>query len=500
MKASLTLCREYVIGEVDPRLFGSFVEHMGRCVYGGIYEPGHPSADNWGFRGDVLSLVRELQVPIIRYPGGNFVSGYNWEDGTGPREKRPRRADLAWRTVETNQVGIDEFQEWARRAGTEVMMAVNLGTRGPEDAKNLVEYCNHPGGTAESDRRIANGFKAPFGIRTWCLGNEMDGPWQTCAKSAAEYGRIAREAAKMMKRVDPSIELVACGSSYRAMPTFGRWESAVLDELYEEVDYLSMHSYYGNHTGDTSAYLASSLDMEACIRAQIAVCDHMQAVKRAKKTLHLSYDEWNVWYRTGETDIQPWQTAPPLLEEDYNLEDALVAGTLLTTLLRHADRVKIACLAQLVNVIAPIRTRTGGGVWKQTIYYPYLHASLYGRGISLLPALRCGGYETREYGQVPYLECAAVWREEEGELTVMAVNRSLDEALELELDLRDFPGLKICRHILLTHKDVQAGNTEAEPDKVVPQERENLLSGGRERATLPPRSWNVLRYCRKQAD
>ena len=251
MNAVLFADKHFPIGEIDRRLYGSFLEHLGRAIYGGIYAPGHPTADAQGFRRDVLALVRQLDIPLVRYPGGNFVSGYRWEDGTGPRDQRPRRPELAWSAIEPNTIGIDEFQAWAKLAGAEIMMAVNLGTRGVEDAKNLVEYCNFPGGTYYSDRRRENGFDRPFDIRCWCLGNEMDGPWQIGHKTAEEYGRLAAEAGKAMKWVDPSIELVACGSSNADMPTFLDWEETVLNHTYDVVDYLSLHSYYGTRENDT---------------------------------------------------------------------------------------------------------------------------------------------------------------------------------------------------------------------------------------------------------
>ncbi|MDD6034325.1 MAG: alpha-N-arabinofuranosidase [Oscillospiraceae bacterium] len=495
MKATQTVSRSSTIGEVDKRLFGSFIEHLGRAVYGGIYEPDHPTADELGFRQDVLELVRQLQVPIVRYPGGNFVSGYNWEDGTGPRESRPRRPELAWRTIETNQVGIDEFQEWARRAGSEVLMAVNLGTRGPDEARNLVEYCNFPGGTYYSDKRRQNGFEQPFGIKTWCLGNEMDGPWQICAKTAEEYGRIAAETAKVMKWVDPTIELVACGSSGLGMPTFGSWETTVLEHTYDYVDYISLHSYYDNRKDDIGLFLSRSLDFGDFIESVVSICDAVKARKHSKKTINLSFDEWNVWYHSNEKDaaIEPWTVAPPQLEDVYNFEDALLVGCLLITLLRHADRVKIACLAQLVNVIAPIMTENGGPAWAQTIYYPFLHASLYGRGISLRPEISCGGYSTQGRDFVPYLESAAVWNEEKKELTVFAVNRGQEE-MELETALPDFGRLSVLEHLTLQGHGLKEENTADHPDAVTPKaDGESKLEGETLRSTLAPLSWNVIR-------
>ncbi|HYN88974.1 MAG TPA: alpha-L-arabinofuranosidase C-terminal domain-containing protein, partial [Ardenticatenaceae bacterium] len=344
---------EFRIGDVDPRLYGSFIEHLGRAVYTGIYEPDHPTADENGFRRDVLDIVRELNTPIVRYPGGNFVSGYDWRDGVGPKSQRPRRLDLAWMSIEPNEVGTDEFVEWARLANTEVNMAVNLGSGGINEARSLVEYCNHPGGSLYSDMRIANGYREPHKIKTWCLGNEMDGRWQLGHRTADEYGRHAARTAIAMKWVDPSIELVACGSSHADMPTFGSWEATVLDHVYEYADYLSLHQYFRKKDNDLGTFLAQTIQMDDFIDSVVATCDYVRAKKRLKKQLYLSFDEWNVWYQT-ETDRElmhetPWQVAPPLFERPYTHEDALGVGLMLITLIRHADRIKIACIAQLVN-------------------------------------------------------------------------------------------------------------------------------------------------------
>ena len=299
-QAKLIMDKDFIIGQVDPRIYGSFIEHLGRAVYGGIYEPGHPTADENGFRRDVLDLVRKLNVPVVRYPGGNFVSGFNWEDSVGPKELRPKRLDLAWFTTETNEVGLHEFADWARKAGSEIMYAVNLGTRGPDEARNVVEYANHPSGSALSDMRIRNGAKEPFGIKLWCLGNEMDGPWQMGHKTAYEYGRTANEAAKMMKWVDPTIEVVACGSASHSMPTYGAWEYEMLNECYENVDYVSLHRYYGNPSNNTPDFLARSMDLDDFIREVVSICDAVGGRKHAKKKLNLSFDEWNVWYHSSE--------------------------------------------------------------------------------------------------------------------------------------------------------------------------------------------------------
>ena len=491
MKATLRFSKADPIAPVDPRLYGSFIEHLGRAVYGGIYEPGHPTADDMGFRGDVLALVKQLGVPLVRYPGGNFVSGYCWEDGVGPRRARPRRLDLAWSSIEPNEIGIDEFQEWAKRADTEVMMAVNLGTRGVEAARDLLEYCNFPSGTKYSDQRRANGFEAPFGIKYWCLGNEMDGPWQIGHKTAEEYGRLAAETGKVMKWVDPSIELIACGSSHSGMPTFGDWERTVLRHTYDVVDYLSLHSYYGNRSGNTGEYLACCRDMGRFIETVVGICDEIKAERGAEKTMYLSFDEWNVWFHSNEQDKkqEKWTVAPPLLEDVYTFEDALAVGCLLITLLHHADRVKIACLAQLVNVIAPIMTETGGSAWVQSIFYPFLHASCYGRGLALRTAVDCPAYDAGQYGSTPYLEAAAVYDEAASELRIFAVNRSPDASITLDLAADGFAPLQLLEHLVLRCDDLNAVNTAAQPDRIKPE-----LVCAADGAVLPPMSWNVLRF------
>ena len=497
-KATMILDRDYAIDRIDPRMYGSFIEHLGRAVYGGIYEPGHPTADKNGFRRDVMEMVRKLGVPVVRYPGGNFVSGFNWEDSIGPRESRPKRLDLAWFTTETNEVGLHEFVKWAKEADTQVMYAVNLGSRGPDAARDIVEYANHPGGSYWSDLRIRNGAKDPLGIKLWCLGNEMDGPWQICHKDAVEYGKTACEAAKMMKWVDPTIELVACGSSGFDMPTFGTWEYQMLQECYDQIDYVSLHRYYGNRTNNTPDFLARTMDLDGFIKTVVSICDAVGGMKHSKKKLNLSFDEWNVWYHSNEQDQEvlkrgKWNRALPLLEDVYNFEDALLVGAMLITFLRNADRVKIACMAQLVNVIAPIMTRNGGGVWAQTIYWPLYHASRYGRGTALRPVIKSPAYDCSDYEQVPYIDATAV-EGDDGSVTVFAINRSMEEDILLESDLRGFGKLVIEEHIVLHHEDVRAVNTEDNPECVAPKAGNGgVMDGGVLSVPLGKLSWNVIR-------
>lgn len=497
--ATLTLAPERTIGAIDPRLYGSFIEHLGRAIYGGLYEPDHPTADAHGFRQDVLALVRGLRVPIVRYPGGNFVSGYNWEDGIGPRDQRPRRLELAWKSIEPNWFGTDEFIMWCRAAETEPMLAVNLGTRGIDAARNLLEYCNFPGGTAWSDRRRANGYPEPHNVKVWCLGNEMDGPWQIGHKTAEEYGRLAAETAKVMKWTDPTIELVACGSSNRRMATYAAWEATVLEHTYPHVEYLSLHTYYGNPADNTPNFLAKSIDMERFIDEVVAICDYVGAKQRSKKRIHLSFDEWNVWFhsRAADRGQTPWQVAPPLLEDIYTLEDALLVGLMLITLIRHADRVKMACMAQLVNVIAPIMTATGGGVCRQTIYYPVMHAATLGHGVALNLDVHCAVYDDAEFDAVPTVDAVATWDEAAGSVTLFAVNRDLHAATPIITDVRAFPGYRVAEQISLTHPNLKAVNTLDAPATVTPKSGgDAALDGGTLTATLPPASWNVIRLTR----
>lgn len=496
--AKMVIDKDFKISKIDNRIYGSFIEHLGRAVYEGIYQPRHQTADADGFRMDVMELVKDLQVPIVRYPGGNFVSSFYWEDSVGPVELRPKRLELAWRSLEPNEIGVNEFSRWCKAVNSEIMMAVNLGTRGVVDACNLLEYCNHPGGTKYSDLRISHGVKEPHRIKTWCLGNEMDGPWQVGSKTPVEYGRLASETAKAMRLIDPTIELVSCGSSNTGMPTFPQWEATTLEHTYDYVDYVSLHQYFGNPDKDTRNFLARSVEMDHFIRTVIATCDFVKAKKRGSKDINLSFDEWNVWFHSNESDNdtmanRPWQKAPALLEDVYTFEDALLVGLMLITFLKHADRVKMACLAQLVNVIAPIMTETDGGAWKQTIFYPYLHASRYGRGIALQPVFDSSKHDTKEYTDVTDVDAVAVYNEEAEEVTIFAVNRDLQEGIPMECDIRSFASYRILEHIVLECDDLKASNGPGQ-DRVVPGHSANSrVEDGILKTVLNKASWNVIR-------
>lgn len=502
-RARIVIDRDFTVGEVPRRLFGSFVEHMGRCVYTGIYEPGHPEADDSGFRQDVMKLVKELGATVVRYPGGNFVSGYNWEDGVGPVENRPRRLDGAWHTLETNAFGLHEFVDWSRQAGVEIMEAINLGTRGVDAARELVEYANHPGGTYLSDLRAKNGHKDPFDIKLWCLGNEMDGPWQIGHKTADEYGRLAQEAAKAMRFVDPSLELVACGSSNSGMPTFGAWEQTVLTHTYDEVDYISLHAYYQEQDGDAGSFLASARDMDYFIESVVATADAVRAKGKHSKQINLSFDEWNVWYTRPEDADSPnqvgkhgWREHPRVIEDEYNVTDAVVVGTFLNSLLRHGDRVKIANQAQLVNVIAPIMSEENGPAWRQTIFWPFARMAELAAGQILQTRVESDKYENARFGDTDLVDVSATWNEETGRAAFFLANRSLEEAADVEVALRGLDAVRVTRAEVL---EIPEGSDRFTTNNLERGEHVGLkpldgvkASGGELRLNLPALSWAVV--------
>ena len=492
--------------DLDRRLLGAFLEHLGRAIYTGVYEPGSRLADAAGFRKDVLAEVKGLGVPIMRYPGGNFVSGYHWLDGVGPKDKRPTVLDRAWNSLETNQFGTNEFVEWCRLVGTEPLLGFNLGTGTPEQAVAYVEYCNVDRGTRWSDLRREHGYAAPHGVRFWCLGNEMDGPWQMGHMTAREYGRKARDSARQIRTVDPTTRLIACGSSNTILPTYLAWDREVLEECYDQVDGISLHNYYGNTpelTGnDSSRYLAMNLDMERQIQEIAAVCDYVQGVLRSRKRLWLSFDEWNVWYRArgGRFANGERRFAPPLLEEVYNLEDALLVGGFLNTLLRQSERVRVGCLAQIVNVIAPLVT-SETSVLRQSIYYPYAWALQYARGRVLDPQLEAETYPIRAAGlrpdfarddRVPFVDLAATLDPGNGELCLLVLNRDLVAERELVLDCRDFSPTRVLASQTLTGADLKAANTFERPTLVAPRPLEAPRPGARMTFKLPARSYSVV--------
>jgi alpha-L-arabinofuranosidase len=491
--------------ELDRRVLGAFLEHLGRAVYTGVYEPGSPLADTKGFRKDVVGEMKTLGVPIMRYPGGNFVSGYHWLDGVGPKNQRPTVLERAWNSLETNQFGTNEFIDWCKAIGTEPLLASNFGTGTAEMAVAYVEYCNVEKGTKWSDLRRSHGYEAPHNVRYWCLGNEMDGPWQIGRLDAREYGKKARDVARQARGIDPGLQLIACGSSSSGMPTYLVWDREVLEECYDQVDAISLHAYYGNTpqltNNSTARYLAMNLDMERQIREIAAVCDYVQGLRKSPKRLWLSFDEWNVWYRArgGQFSDGKRTFAPKLLEEVYNLEDALLVGGFLNTLLRTSDRVRVGCLAQIVNVIAPLMTNATS-VLRQTTYFPYAWALQYARGRVLDLQIESETYPISAAGlrpefarddQVPYVDVAATIDPKAAQACVLMLNRDLDAEREVVLEWQSPMPTKVLACQTLTGTDLKAANTFDQPQRVTPRALDAPAAGARMTFKLPARSYTV---------
>ncbi len=491
-----------VAGAVPRRLFGSFVEHMGRAVYTGIFEPGHSTSDDRGFRGDVLGLVRELGPSVVRYPGGNFVSAHRWEDGVGPVDRRPVRLDPAWHSVESHRFGLHEFAAWAEAADVEVMYAVNLGTRGIQEAADVLEYCNHPGGTELSERRRANGADRPFGFQLWCLGNEMDGPWQIGHKTADEYGRLAAETARVMRMIDPGVELVVAGSSNQEMPTFGHWERTVLEHTAALVDHISLHAYYQEHDGDVASYLASAAALDGYVRTAAGIIDDVLVKAGLDKKIGISVDEWNVWDQRHWNDVEQheliaggWREHPPIIEDDYTVTDAVVVGSLLASLVRNVDRVTMANQAQLVNVIAPIRTEPGGGAWRQTTFHPFSLVSMLAKGNSLRLAVTGDTVHTGLHGRVDVVDAAATF-DENGHCALFLTNRATESATEVRIRVRGARLTPYGTWTIAGHDRHLKNCVNTEPVRPVPLPgvtAEHDPEGTTITATLPPLSWTALR-------
>jgi len=492
-QAKCIVNKHFKIADIDERIYGSFIEHMGRAVYTGIYEPEHQTADEQGFRKDVIEAVNELNVPIVRYPGGNFVSGYDWKDGIGPKEQRPTRLDYAWLSIENNQFGINEFADWSRKANTQGMIAVNLGSGTPQEAGYFAEYCNIDKGTYWSDKRREHGYEQPHNFKVWCLGNEMDGPWQTCALTAQEYANKARETAKILKWVDPNIELVACGSSSKEMDTFPEWDRTVLEACYEHVDYISLHRYY-EYEQDKASFLAAYHDLDDFIHTIKSTADYVKAKNRSDKVMMLSLDEWNVWY-IKHMDTKRWQWAPAIAEDVYSLMDALVVGGLLTTIVNNADRVKMACLAQLVNALAPIHTAPNGGVLKHATYYPFQQVSRYGRGSVYRNMVVCGEVETDKYGNVPELATVTTYDESNNEMAFFVLNTNLEQDITLDLQIEEFGELQLIEQQVLTGEDLFAVNSFESPQNVKPVSIDVTSKTDTQfQFILPKTSWTMLRF------
>jgi alpha-N-arabinofuranosidase len=491
LTARVVLDTERTIGAISPRLFGGFAEHMGRCVYGGIYDPASPHADERGFRRDVQAALREMRLSILRYPGGNMLSGYDWRDGVGPRESRPRRRELAWQSIESNQFGTNEFIDYCRALDVEPMLGVNLGTGTIADAAALVEYCNAPVGTRYADLRAAHGYAQPHAVTYWCVGNEMDGPWQIGHLEADEYARKAREAAKVMRWQDPNVKLVLCGSSNTDMPTYPEWDRVVLETCWEHVDYLALHYYATNYQNDTASYLAMAAQFESHLDALAGLLRYVKAKRRSRHNVLLSWDEWNVWYK-DRSGRGGWTEAPRLSEELYNLEDALVVAQWMSVFLRRCDVLDIACLAQIVNTISPLLT-TPEQLLRQTTFYPFVLFSTHAAGQSLDPLIVAPEYETKLFGSMPLLDVSASYDAANDRGAVFVVNRSQHEAVTTDVVWRDAAPARATAIYQLSGADPKAINTFEQPEVIVPKQLAGVpVRDGEITLRLPPLSFTVV--------
>lgn len=429
--ARIKVDTERVIGDIDPKIYGNFIEHLGRCIYGGVFEENSPLSDANGYRRDVVEAVRKLNVSILRWPGGNFSSNYHWMDGIGPRDKRPPRLEMAWGTVESNRFGTHEFLNYCEMLGTEPYICANLGTGTWLEAQQWVEYVNSSQDTAMTRLRRQNGRSAPWKVTYWGLGNEMDGPWQMGHRTAEDYGKFALEAAKLMRWTDPNIKLIAAGSSnYNTGIDWIGWNRTVLDFLKTHVDYLSLHMYVGNTANNFGDFLASSVTLQDRIKTTEGVINAVLSGLTPRRKIYIAWDEWNVWYRArGDS-----QRGRRILEEHYNLEDALVVATFLNTFVNNAHIIKIANMAQLVNVIAPIFTDEKR-LFLQTIYYPLALFAKNTKGTALELLVKSPTYSSRASGDLPLLDASAAI--DNGTLVINVVNRHREQPVETEIQLED---------------------------------------------------------------
>jgi alpha-L-arabinofuranosidase len=489
--AQVYIDKNRILAPISPLLFGGFAEHMGRCIYEGIFDPKSAHADEHGFRKDVLDALREQAYTTIRYPGGNFLSGYNWLDGVGPKVQRPRRRELAWQSIETNQFGTNEFIDFCKVINAEPRLGVNMGTGSVQSASDLVEYCNVAGGTYWSDLRASHGYRAPHNVRYWCVGNEMDGPWQIGHLDAVAYGNKALEAAKMMKWQDPSIKTVLCGSSSDKMPTYPEWDRTALEIAWEHVDYLSMHYYAGNRENDTASFLASAVAFERFVDTLEGTLRYVKAKTRSKHDVFLSWDEWQVWYK-GDPLQGNWTEAPHLAEEMYNLEDALVVAQWLNVFLRKSHVLKIACVAQIVNVISWLHTRRDE-LLKHPSFYVFKLVSNHAHGDTLDVHVKAPLLNTRLYDQAPILDVSASLDVETGRGALFLVNRSQTDAVTTELIWQDQQAMQIKQAWQLAGSDPKAVNTWDDPERLVARGiPAPAVTDDRATVTLPPLSFTAL--------
>jgi alpha-N-arabinofuranosidase len=487
LKARMKVDTERVISEIDPKIYGNFLEHLGRCIDGGVFEEKSPLSDANGFRKDVLDAAKKLNVTLLRWPGGNFSSNYHWRDGIGPRDSRPRRLEMAWRSVETNRFGTHEFMQYTELLGAQPYFCANLGNGTWDEAQQWVEYCNSKEDTAMTRLRKQNGRAEPWNVKYWGLGNEIDGPWQMGHRSAEDYGKFALEAAKLMKLTDPTIKLVAAGSSnFTGDADWTGWNRTVLQYLKRHADYLSLHTYVGNRDNDFADFMASSLLLDERTKTAEGVIRAALSEEPRSRKIYIAWDEWNVWYRArGEGP----EKGRRILEERYNLEDALVVATFLNSFLNHAHIVKIANMAQMVNVIAPIFTNDKE-LFLQTIYYPLQMFANNSRGKALELFGECASYKTKRFDEVPYLDASAAY--DNGMLVLNVVNRHPSQAIETDIEVQDKQFAGAVEVSEVNGPDIKAVN-DFGSTKVKAAPRSATAEGKKLRYSFPAHSYTMLK-------
>lgn len=527
-QAKITIHPSYQVGEISPRLFGTFLEPIGTMVNGTMYNPKHPTADEQGFRRDVIGALKAAGMRAVRLPGGNFVSAWNWKDSIGPRSERKVRLDPAWHQYITNEVGHDEYLQWAEKTGAEPLYTINLGSGGMQDAMDLVEYTNHAGGTWWSDLRRKNGHEAPYNVKTWYLGNEMDGPWQLGSwdKDPRGYGVRANEISKAIKWIDGRIETAVCASSSPFMDHYPQWEETVLQECYDSVDYLSMHHYHSAPPGDIRALLGGSVYYEDYINTEIALCDLIGAKCRSPKKIMLSFDEYGAmirpnaplhpgygYYNMVRTHYRFDPAMGYILHDPDNMEERIRPGgdllqmlsmvSIQLSFLRHADRVKIGCMTGGLEALC---ASDHDHVWKSASHYAFRLLMEYARGISMRTAVEAEtfdlpGYaidDTSQYRDkegVSFIDAASAWDQERKQLAVFVINRSEEEEYPLTLDIRGFEQYRFAGHQELVTDDLSARSTFEEPDRILPKANtEGIFEGGQLRTHVKPLSFNVILF------
>jgi alpha-N-arabinofuranosidase len=485
--ARIKLDLDRTVGTVDRRIFGGFIEHLGRCIYGGVFEPGSPLANEQGFRRDVLEALRPLGVPVLRWPGGNFASGYHWTDGIGPPAERPRRMELAWHAEESNRFGTDEFLAYCRTLGTEPYICLNMGTGTLDEAQAWVEYCNGTGDTYWANRRRANGHPDPYRVRYWGLGNELYGSWQIGALTAEAYVTRAREWAKVLRWTDPEIELVSCGQN-----GWSEWDRIVIDGLVAQVDFHSIHIYTGSD--DYWADVLAPHQAERALRTCQALIDRARYLQRVDHPVQVAYDEWNVWFRERAGG----------LEERYTLADALAVATYLNVFVRHCRTVRMANLAQLVNVIAPVVTGPDG-LFLQTIYHPLRLYAAHTLPVALDPLVDCDTvthddppspdpwpHRVGDLGPFKVLDVAATRDHDARRLTLAVVNRAPEATVHATVTLG---GAIVDGQVTTMRVDAaspDARNDFDRPDAVTVREERRTLKADQLEEDFPPHSLTLL--------